>query len=697
MAEQENKSSENRPRGSSGQNASGNRGRFLIWIVAGTLAALWAWTSIYGPQGGSEISYSAFRQQLQAENVERVVVEGDKITGALRTPAQRATQQGDSTSYTNFTTYVPSFGDEQLMERLEANGVEVVTQPQSSFPWGLLLIGLLPVLLIFGVGYLFLRRMQSQGQGLFSVRKSKAKMYDKEEEDTTFDDVAGNEGAKTELQEIIKFLKEPERFERLGGKVPKGVLLVGPPGTGKTLMARAVAGEAGAPFFSVSGSDFMEMFVGVGAARVRDMFEQAKEDAPSIIFIDELDSIGRQRGAGLGGGHDEREQTLNQLLAELDGFEKNEGVIVMAATNRPDILDPALTRPGRFDRQVTVGRPTAKARKAILEIHANNKPLSDDIDLERLARNTPGFSGADLENLLNEAALLAGRAERDEIINEDVEEARDKVLMGLKREGLALTDEERRLLAYHEAGHAIVAALENADPVHKVTIVPRGQAMGVTQQMPEEDKYLYRREYMLDRLAVVMGGRAAEDLIFSTATSGAENDLKQVRKMARKMVLDWGMSDQFENIALGGDNGQVFLGEELSKSREYSEETAREVDVAVRKILDNAFQRAMDTITENRDQLDALADELLKYEEVSGERVVALLKGEIDKEELVPEDAEAAGKTEGDDAAASTADAPTNGRGDGQDAMPADDETPDESPSENGHRAPDPAERPDDR
>ena len=660
--------------------------------MAGTLAALWAWTSIYGPQGGSEISYSAFRQQLQAENVERVVVEGDKITGKLDTPAQRATQQGDSTSYTNFTTYVPSFGDEQLMERLEANGVEVVTQPQSSFPWGLLLIGLLPVLLIFGVGYLFLRRMQSQGQGLFSVRKSKAKMYDKEEEDTTFDDVAGNEGAKTELQEIIKFLKEPERFERLGGKVPKGVLLVGPPGTGKTLMARAVAGEAGAPFFSVSGSDFMEMFVGVGAARVRDMFEQAKEDAPSIIFIDELDSIGRQRGAGLGGGHDEREQTLNQLLAELDGFEKNEGVIVMAATNRPDILDPALTRPGRFDRQVTVNRPTAKARKAILEIHAQNKPLSDDVNLRRIARNTPGFSGADLENLLNEAALLAGRAERDEIINEDVEEARDKVLMGLKREGLALTDEERRLLAYHEAGHAIVAAaLENADPVHKVTIVPRGQAMGVTQQMPEEDKYLYRREYMLDRLAVVMGGRAAEDLIFSTATSGAENDLKQVRKMARKMVLDWGMSDAFENIALGGDNGQVFLGEELSKTREYSEETAREVDVAVRQILDNAFQRAMDTITENRDQLDALADELLKYEEVSGERVVALLRGEIDKQELVPEDEEDA------DAEADSEDdteASANGHSAQQDAAPAD--TSDESPSENGHHAPDPAERRDD-
>jgi len=438
----------------------------------------------------------------------------------------------------------------------------------------------------------------------------------------------------------------------------------------------------------------MEMFVGVGAARVRDMFEQAKEDAPSIIFIDELDSIGRQRGAGLGGGHDEREQTLNQLLAELDGFEKNEGVIVMAATNRPDILDSALTRPGRFDRQITVNRPTAKARKAILEIHAKNKPLSDDVDLKRIARNTPGFSGADLENLLNEAALLAGRAQRDEIIYEDVEEARDKVLMGLKREGLALTEEERRLLAYHEGGHAIVAAaLEHADPVHKVTIVPRGQAMGVTQQLPEEDKYLYRREYILDRLAVVMGGRAAEDLIFNTATSGAENDLKQVRKMARKMVLDWGMSDQFENIALGGDHDQVFLGEELSKSREYSEDTAREVDVAVRQILDDAFQRAMDTITENRDQLDALADELLKYEEVSGERVAALLRGEIDKGELVPEEE---GEPDDAEAADSTSvEATANGKGEEQDAVPAD-ESPDESPSENGHHAPDPAERRDD-
>ncbi len=704
MADQDKNTSENRPRLPSGQDSGANRGRLLIWIVAGTLAALWAWSSIYGPQSGSQISYSDFRTQLQAGNVERVTVEGDKLTGELASPAKRATQQDDSTRYRNFVTYVPSFGDEQLMERLEANGVEVVTQPQSEFPWGLLLIGLLPVLLIFGVGYLFLRRMQSQGQGLFSVRKSKAKMYDREEEDTTFDDVAGNEGAKIELQEIIKFLEEPERFERLGGKVPKGVLLVGPPGTGKTLMARAVAGEAGVPFFSVSGSDFMEMFVGVGAARVRDMFEQAKEDAPSIIFIDELDSIGRQRGAGLGGGHDEREQTLNQMLAELDGFEKNEGVIVMAATNRPDILDPALTRPGRFDRQVTVNMPMTKDRHQILKIHAKNKPFSEEIDLERLARNTPGFSGADLENLLNEAALLAGREGRDEIVTADVEEARDKVLMGLKREGMALTEEERKLLAYHEAGHAIVAAaLENADPVHKVTIIPRGKAMGVTQQMPEEDKYLYRREYMLDRLAVVMGGRAAEDLFFDTATSGAENDLKQVRKMARKMVLDWGMSDQFENIALGDDRGQVFLGEELSKGRDYSDETAREVDVAVRQILDDSFQRAMGTITEHRDRLDALAEELLKHEEVSGERVLALLKGEIEPSELVPDDQPA---DEAEDAEhADAAEALKNGRGGEVDAHASDAASDDASAAsseedhaqpENGQHELDPAKRSDD-
>ena len=589
MADQQKKDNgENRPKLPANQSGS-SRSSILIWVIAGTLAALWAWSWLYGPGSGSEISYSAFRQQLNDGNVERVVVEGQKLTGSLDEPAMRATSEGDSTSYSNFVTYLPSFGDEALMEKLEARGAEVVTRPQSDFPWSLLLIGLLPVLLIFGIGYIFLRRMQSQGQGLFSVRKSKAKMYDREEADTTFDDVAGNEGAKVELQEIIRFLKEPERFERLGGKVPKGVLLVGPPGTGKTL---------------------------------------AKEDAPAIIFVDELDSIGRKRGAGMGGGHDEREQTLNQLLAELDGFEKNEGVIVMAATNRPDILDSALTRPGRFDRQITVSLPTKQAREAILRIHAQNKPLDDDIDLERIAASTPGFSGADLENLLNEAALLAGREERDTITRVDIEEARDKVLMGLKRQGMALDEDERRLLAYHEAGHAIVAAvLDYADPIHKVTIVPRGQAMGVTQQMPEKDKYLYRREYVLDRLAVIMGGRAAEELIFETATSGAENDLKQVRQMARKMVLDWGMGERFKHIALGEDQGSVFLGEELAKGRDYSDQTAREVDDEVRGITETAFQRAIDTLREHHDAFDQLAELLLEREEVPGEEVLRLVNG----------------------------------------------------------------------
>jgi len=615
----------------SGPSAGGGRGRLIIWVVLGTLLALWAYTYWgMGPTSGQRISYSEFRTQLQNENVERVVVEGSSVRGELKSTATKS-GEGSATEYDNFVTYIPSFGDDQLMGLLESRGVEVVTEPESTFPWGLVIMGLLPVLLLFGVGYIFLRRMQAQGQGLFSVRQSKAKLFDKGEEDTTFEDVAGADSAKEELREIIKFLKSPERFERLGGEVPKGVLLVGPPGTGKTLLARAVAGEAEVPFYSVSGSDFMEMFVGVGASRVRDMFSDAKENSPAIIFIDELDSIGRQRGAGLGGGHDEREQTLNQLLSELDGFEENQGVVVMAATNRPDILDSALTRPGRFDRQITVDLPTKKARAEILRIHARNKPLSSDIDLEEIARSTPGFSGADLENLLNEAALLAGRYEHDEIKETDVEEARDKVIMGLKRDGLALDEEEKRLLAYHEAGHAIVAAvLPHADPVHKVTIVPRGQAMGVTQQLPEKDKYLYRLDYLLDRLAVIMGGRAAEELIFNTATSGAENDLKQVRKMARKMVLDWGMGERFKHISLGGEQGSVFLGEELAKGKDYSDETAREVDEEIRRITENAYRRAVDTLTENRDAFDRLAELLIEREEVPGDDVLHLVNGEAE-------------------------------------------------------------------
>ena len=621
-----------------GSPSGAGRGRLIIWVIFGTLLALWAYSYWgMGPSGGERIPYSEFRIQLQNENVERVVVEGNTINGELKSQASKSTSEGGSVEYQKFVTYLPSFGDEKLMERLEAQNVEVITEPQSSFPWGLVIMGLLPVLLLFGVGYIFLRRMQSQGQGLFSVRQSKAQLYDKDEETTTFGDVAGADSAKEELREIIKFLKDPQRFEGLGGKVPRGVLLVGPPGTGKTLLARAVAGEADVPFFSVSGSDFMEMFVGVGASRVRDMFEEAKDTSPAIIFIDELDSIGRKRGAGLGGGNDEREQTLNQLLSELDGFEENEGIVVMAATNRPDILDSALTRPGRFDRQITVDLPTQKARYEILKIHARNKPLSEEIDLEEIARSTPGFSGADLENLLNEAALLAGRHEHTSIRHSDIEEARDKVMMGLKREGMVLDEEEKQLLAYHEAGHAIVAAdLPHADPIHKVTIVPRGQAMGVTQQLPEKDKYLYRLDYLLDRLAVIMGGRAAEEIIFNTATSGAENDLKQVRKMARKMVLDWGMGKTFKHISLGEDQGNVFLGEELAKGREYSDQTAREVDEEIRRITEDAFQRAVDTLNENRDAFDRLAAMLIEREEVPGKDVLQLVGDEAEDVEHLP-------------------------------------------------------------
>jgi cell division protease FtsH len=477
--------------------------------------------------------------------------------------------------------------------------------------------------------------MRGQGQGIFSalnMRRSGAQLYERGKERTTFDDVAGLQSPKAELREIVRFLKEPQFFQRLGGEVPRGVLLVGPPGTGKTLLARAVAGEAEVPFFSITGSNFMEMLVGVGASRVRDLFDEAKKASPSIVFIDELDSIGRRRGAGLGGGHDEREQTLNQLLSEMDGFAPNEGIIVMAATNRPDILDPALLRPGRFDRRITVDLPTMQDRLAILKIHSRNKPLAEDseraVDLERIARGTPGFSGADLENLLNEAALLAAREGKDLIEAEDIEEARDKVMMGLERENLGLTDEEMQLLAHHEGGHAIVAAvLPHADPIHKVTIVPRGRAMGVTQQLPERDRYVYRREYMLDRLAVMMGGRAAEQLIFDTATSGAENDLKQATQLARRMVLDWGMSP-------GGRSEQVFLGQEIAQRREYSEATAREVDQEIQAILDEAYERAASTLRERREALASLVETLLEEEEIPGKRVLDLVgvEDEIEKE-----------------------------------------------------------------
>ncbi|MGD2048793.1 MAG: ATP-dependent zinc metalloprotease FtsH [Chloroflexota bacterium] len=602
----------------------------ITWLILLlVMVGFWVGSRFFLDSGQVTIDYSQFRRFVRDGNVAEVTVAGEEISGQLEEPATLEAEEanGESITYTEFITYLPAFGDESLLELLEENGVTVRTEPTNDFSILALGVNFLPILLLVGVGYFIFRRVQQQGQGVFSMGQSRAKLFDRSQEHTTFEDVAGLRGPKVELQEIIEYLKNPGKVSSLGGTAPKGVLLVGPPGTGKTLLARAVAGEANVPFFSITGSDFMEMFVGVGASRVREMFNTARRSAPCIIFIDELDSIGRRRGAGLGGGHDEREQTLNQLLSELDGFEPTESVIVMAATNRPDILDPALLRPGRFDRRITVDLPTVTAREDILRIHAKNKPLAKDVDLKRLAQGTPRFSGADLENVLNESALLAARKNKDRIENEDIEEARDKIMMGLVREGLALTDEEIRTIAYHEAGHALVAVLlPGADPIHKVTIIPRGQAMGVTQQLPETDKYIYSREYLLERMAVMMGGRAAEELAFETFTSGAENDLRQATQLARRMILSWGMSEKLGHVALGQQRQQVFLGEEIAHRREYSEQTAREVDEEVKSLLESAYRRALDTLEGHRSQLERVAAALLDREELTGQEVIALLE-----------------------------------------------------------------------
>ncbi len=604
-----------------------NNRAWLSWfwvVLIILLAANWlVGRFLFDSDEATVMDYSTFRTQVQVGNVSQVTVQGEEIRGELHEPLERP---GEEPAVTTFVTYFPSIGDDNLFTLLEEQGVQITTEPVSDFSIWSVIFTFLPFILIIAIFYGIYGRMRQQGQSLFSFSGSQAKLFDREQVDTTFEDVAGVEGAKRELREIIEYLKDPTRVERLGGTAPKGVLLVGPPGTGKTLLARAVAGEASVPFYSMTGSDFMEMFVGVGASRVRGLFDDARKAAPCIIFIDELDSIGRRRGAGLGGGHDEREQTLNQLLSELDGFEPSENIIVMAATNRPDILDPALLRPGRFDRRITVDLPTLKSREEILEIHARNKPLAKDVDLKRIARGTPGFSGADLENILNEAALLAAREDKDYIEWEDVENARDKILMGLEREGLLLTEQERELIAYHEAGHAVVAAvLPHADPIHKVTIVPRGRAMGVTQQLPEKEKYVYPREYLLDRLAVMMGGRAAEKMVFNTSTSGAENDLKQATQLARQMVLDWGMSEKLGHMALGGQQQQVFLGEQLTNRREYSELTAREIDEEVSTILQMAYDRALDCLQTYEEGLDKVSAALLAQEEIAGEIVLELV------------------------------------------------------------------------
>ena len=617
--------------GSSGRSgpspAALGRNRAFLWVLLLTLAIIWIWRP-FAPDGEwRSIPYSEFLVLVDEGEVERVRVKGSEIRGELGAEVERFFPELDEpVAFDRLVTHVPSFGDDQLLSRLEAQGVEVRTEPESDFAWWLILVYLLPVVLIIFLFLFLYRGMQSQGQKMMSIGKSRARAYERTQEATTFGDVAGQDGAKQELEELVAFLKDPTRFEKLGGEVPRGFLLVGPPGTGKTLMARAVAGEAGVPFFHMSGSDFMEMLVGVGASRVRNLFEEAKATAPAIVFIDELDSVGRKRGAGLGGGHDEREQTLNQLLSEMDGFEANEGVVVLAATNRPDILDPALLRPGRFDRRVTMDLPGRDDREAILQIHARHKPLTPEVDLDQVAGGTPGFSGADLRNLLNEAALLAARREQDQITPKDIDDARDKIMMGLERKGVLLTETERRLLAYHEAGHAVTAAvLPDADPVHKVSIIPRGRAMGVTQQLPLRDRYLYSREFLRNQLVILLGGRAAEELVMDTQTSGAEDDLRRASQLARKMVLSWGMSDQFGRIASGGAQDQVFLGEEITQRKEFSDATGREADREVRAIVEKAFERSVALLEEHREGLDALAEELLSHEEVDGVRVLELL------------------------------------------------------------------------
>ncbi|MCL6507747.1 MAG: ATP-dependent zinc metalloprotease FtsH, partial [Bryobacteraceae bacterium] len=510
---------------------------------------------------------------------------------------------------------------------LREKNVEVEIKEAGSSHWVSILINAIPFILLLAFWIFMMRQMQSGGNKALSFGKSRARLHSSQQKKVTFKDVAGVDEAKEELQEIIEFLKEPQKFQKLGGRIPKGVLLIGSPGTGKTLLARAVAGEANVPFFSISGSDFVEMFVGVGASRVRDLFEQGKKNAPCIIFIDEIDAVGRHRGAGLGGGHDEREQTLNQLLVEMDGFESNDGVILMAATNRPDVLDPALLRPGRFDRRVVVGRPDVKGREEILKVHTRKTPLADDVDLSVIARSTPGFAGADLANLVNEAALLAARQNRKVVTMADFELAKDKVLMGVERKSLIISEEEKRNTAYHEAGHALVAAmLPSADPVHKVTIIPRGMALGVTMQLPMDDKHSYTKEYLEAQLAILMAGRIAEEKFMHHITTGAGNDIERATELARKMVCEWGMSDMGP-LSFGKKEEQIFLGREIAQHRDYSEQTAIEIDRQVRKLVETAYQRASQIIEEHSDALVRIAEALLEREVLEGAEVKQLIEG----------------------------------------------------------------------
>ncbi|MCR4408847.1 MAG: ATP-dependent zinc metalloprotease FtsH [Candidatus Saccharicenans sp.] len=586
----------------------------LIFWVASLVLLILLWSFFPTGPKAKEFTFSEFMNQVEQKNVQEVTIQDNQAQGKLK----------DQTSFK--TTLPPQYAD--LIKVLRENQVNIVVKDTSRSNWLAILLNWFPILLLIFFWFMFMRQMQAGGNKAMSFGKSRAKLFSPLQKKITFKDVAGVDEAKVELQEIIEFLKDPRKFQRLGGRIPKGVLLVGAPGTGKTLLARAVAGEANVPFFSISGSDFVEMFVGVGASRVRDLFDQAKKHAPCLIFIDEIDAVGRQRGAGLGGGHDEREQTLNQLLVEMDGFDSNEGIIVIAATNRPDILDMALLRPGRFDRRIVVPMPDVRGREEILNVHVRKVPLAEDVDLKVIARSTPGFSGADLANLINEAALLAARKGQNSVTMKDLEEAKDKVLMGVERRSMIISDEDKRNTAFHEAGHALVAALiPEADPIHKVTIIPRGLALGVTQQLPLSDRYTYTKDYLEAQLAVLMAGRVTEEMILGKITTGAANDLEKATEIARKMVCQWGMSE-LGPLSFGERDDLIFLGRELATHKNFSEHTAELIDAEVKKIVSRCYERARELIEKNRDKLLKIAEALLEKEILSSDEINELINGQ---------------------------------------------------------------------
>jgi cell division protease FtsH len=585
----------------------------LFWVVVGLfMILLFNLFSVPHHEPEEDVIFSEFMTKLDKGDVERVIIKSSHISAILK----------DKTRIRTYSVEYP-----ELVQVLRDKGVQIEAKPPDESPWYItFLVTWGPFVLFLGLWFFLMRQMQMGGNKAMSFGKSKARLLTEERKKVLFADVAGVEEAKNEVLEIIEFLKDPRKFQKLGGRIPKGVLIVGPPGTGKTLLAKAIAGEANVPFFSISGSDFVEMFVGVGASRVRDLFEQGKKHAPCIIFIDEIDAVGRLRGAGLGGGHDEREQTLNQLLVEMDGFDTTEGVILVAATNRPDVLDPALLRPGRFDRQVVVNRPDMRGRVEVLQVHTKKVPIAANVELEKIARGTPGFSGADLENLVNEAALWAARLNKKEVEVIDFEMAKDKVLMGAERKSMFLSDEEKKTTAYHEAGHTLIAKLlPGTDPVHKVTIIPRGRALGVTMQLPTDDRHGYSKGYLLNQLAILMGGRVAEELVLNEMTTGAGNDIERATDLARKMVCEWGMSEKMGPLTFGKQNEQVFLGREMGSQRDFSDQIAMEIDQEVRRLVTENYERAKRLLTDNMASLKRLAEALLEKEVLDGSDIDQIL------------------------------------------------------------------------